>query len=42
MAFGNPYKYVQLNPDIDEQDQWDEAISKADDRFSNEEHNICL
>jgi hypothetical protein len=42
MAFGSPYKYVYLDPSTNEQDQWDDAIRKADDRFNKEEHNICL
>jgi hypothetical protein len=42
MAFGNPYKYVYLDPTPNEQDQWDESINKADNRFNKEEHNICL
>jgi hypothetical protein len=42
MAFGDPLKYIQLNPNNEEQEQWDYAIAKADDRFNNEEHNICL
>jgi hypothetical protein len=42
MAFGDPVKYIQLNPNQEEQDHWDEAVSKSDDRFINEEHNIFL
>ena len=42
MAFGNPYKYVELNPDNQEQENWDESVFKSNDRFQNEEHNICL
>lgn len=42
MAFNNPYKYVPLNPSLKEQENWDQAIKKCDDRFCNEEHNICL
>jgi hypothetical protein len=42
MAFGDPYKYIQLNPNIEEQERWDDSLNKSDDRFNNEEHNICL
>jgi hypothetical protein len=41
MAFGNPYKYVELNPDMNEQIEWDDCIAKCNERFTNEEHNIC-
>ena len=41
MAFGNPYKYVELNPDMSEQIEWDDCIAKCNERFTNEEHNIC-
>jgi hypothetical protein len=40
MAFGNPYKYVYLDPDIKDQDVWDECLFKADERFRGEEHNL--
>jgi len=40
MAFGEPYKYVQLNPQ--NESKWDEAVTKANDRFSNEDHNLFL
>jgi hypothetical protein len=40
MAFGNPYKYVELNPDISEQQEWDDCVAKSNERFTNEEHNI--
>lgn len=42
MSFGEPHKYVELNPDIKEQVDWDECVRKSNDRFCNEEHNICL
>ncbi len=42
MAFGRPYKYVELNPDLREQEDWDDAVMKSNERFQNEEHNLCL
>jgi hypothetical protein len=42
MAFGNPYKYVYLDPDNKEQDDWDSSIHKADERFRGEEHNLIM
>jgi len=42
MAFGEPYKYVYLDPSASELDNWDESISRANQRFNNEEHNIFL
>jgi hypothetical protein len=42
MAFGNPYKYIPLNPNAKEQELWDNSVFKSNDRFMNEEHNICL
>ena len=42
MAFGNPYKYIELNLNVMEQEHWDECVIKSNDRFTNEEHNICL
>jgi hypothetical protein len=42
LAFGRPHKYVELNPDLREQEQWDEAVIKANERFANEQHNIFL
>lgn len=41
-AFGEPYKYVQLELSLKEADSWDESLSNCDNRFFNEEHNICL
>jgi len=40
MAFGNPYKYVELNS-LDSE-FWDECVLKSNERFINEEHNLCL
>jgi hypothetical protein len=42
MAFGNPYKYVYLDPDSNEQDNWDKAIQNTDERFKGEEHNLFM
>ena len=40
MSFGNPYKYVLLNPSPEERKNWNRAIEKGDQRFNNEEHNL--
>jgi len=42
MAFGEPHKYVELDPTIKEADNWDQALGNTDNRFFNEEHNIFL
>ena len=41
-SFGNVTKYIQLNLTKEEQKVWDDAIIKADEIYSNEEHNLCL
>lgn len=41
MAFGNPHKYVLLNPNENEKADWDKAVEKGDERFNTEEHNLC-
>jgi len=40
LAFGRPQKYVELDPDPSSLEIWDEAIQKADTKFSREMHNI--
>jgi hypothetical protein len=40
MAFGEPYKYVPLKPDLIEEDLWDEGVKFSDNRFKEEEHNL--
>ena len=40
MAFGNPTKYVQLNPNDKEINEWDNAIEKGDEKFNMENHNL--
>ena len=40
MAFGEPHKYVFLNPDIREEENWDKGVKISDNRFKQEEHNI--
>ena len=42
MAFGEPYKYVELEPTLKEAEYLDENIVNTDNRFFNEEHNICM
>ena len=42
MAFGNPYKYVQLKLNKKEMQNWNHSVIKSDDRFNGEEHNIFL
>lgn len=39
-AFGEPYKYVQLNPSDEEKAKWDSMLYMSDCRFNNEEHNL--
>ena len=41
-SFGNVTKYIQLNLTKEEQKVWDDAIIKADEIYSNEEHNLCF
>lgn len=40
MAFGEPYKYVPLQPELMDEDLWDEGIKISDNRFKDEEHNL--
>ena len=40
MAFGEPYKYVYLEPETREEEMWDEGVRLSDNRFKEEEHNI--
>lgn len=40
MAFGNPHKYVMLNPDEREKARWDKAVEQGDERYNTEEHNL--
>ena len=42
MAFGEPHKYVELEPTVNEAENWDQYLGKTDNRFFNEEHNIFL
>ena len=42
MAFGEAHKYVELNPTIKEAEMWDLSLRDTDNRFYNEEHNICV
>jgi len=38
-AFGDPHKYVQLEPEMDAS-TWDSCIKKADDKYADEAHNL--
>lgn len=38
MAFGNPTKYAIL--EVENKEKWDEFISKGDDKYKDEEHNL--
>lgn len=42
MAFGEPYKYVEIEPTFKEGENWDDNLQICDNRFFNEEHNIFL
>ena len=42
LAFGEPYKYVYLNPTETEMVFWDKGVNKANKKFSREDHQICL
>ncbi len=42
MAFGEPHKYVYLNPDLKQEGCWDEGIINADNQFKQEEHNLIM
>jgi hypothetical protein len=40
MAFGEPHKYVYLNPSEEEKKKWDYCVNASDKKFSKEDHNI--
>lgn len=40
MAFGSPYKYLQLYPNEKEKQEWDNAVAKGDKRFNKQNHNL--
>ena len=40
MAFGVPHKYIYLDPNLKEEEGWNEAIKHSDNRFKSEEHNL--
>lgn len=40
MAFSEPHKYIQMNPNETEQANWDRAIQRADHKFTYLEHNL--
>ena len=39
-AFGSPTKYIMLNPNELERNEWDNAIEKGDEKFNLENHNL--
>lgn len=41
MAFGNPVKYIPLDPSESERSTWESAISEGDDKFSRKRHNLA-
>ena len=40
MAFGRPQKLIELNPEPQSLEIWDEAIERADARYKREIHNL--
>jgi hypothetical protein len=40
LSFGETHKYVQLEPNENEKQKWDEAIKRGDIKFNKEEHNL--
>ncbi len=40
LAFGEAHKYVYLNPNEREMQDWDKSIMLSNRRFCREEHNI--
>ena len=41
MAFGNPTRYLQLNPMKVNRQDWDQSISIASDEYKKRMHNLC-
>lgn len=41
MAFGNPTRYLQLNPMKVLRGDWDQSISAASDEYKTRMHNLC-
>lgn len=41
MAFGNPTRYLQLNPMKVHRGDWDQSISAASDEYKTRMHNLC-
>lgn len=40
MAFGEPYKYIPLDPNHKEKINWDKSVLLSDYKYNQEEHNI--
>ena len=40
LAFGSPLKYVQLDSDQFSDEEWDSAISEANEIFQKRQHNL--
>nr|XP_002738004.2 PREDICTED: transmembrane protein 222-like [Saccoglossus kowalevskii] len=41
MGFGNPTRYLQLNPSNTRKESWDIAVSSASEEYKNRMHNLC-
>ena len=41
MAFGNPTRYIPLDPEMAKAMSWDEAVRDANTVYSKRMHNIC-
>lgn len=41
MAFGNPTRYLPLNPMYVRQGDWDQSVSQASDEYKTRMHNLC-
>jgi hypothetical protein len=42
LAFGEPHKYVFLNPNETEKLLWDNGVNSSDKKFRKQCHNIFL
>ncbi len=39
-TFGEPYKFVELNPNQAEKLKWDDGVKLSDIKYSAEDHNL--
>lgn len=42
ISFTKLCKYVVVNPNKNERDQWNQAIEKGDECYNNETHILCI